>query len=182
MRPPEPGVAEGSERRSRLRQYQAQLLERMAAARSGAAAASRELGLMIGGRRCLLSLTEAGEIVAPGAISAVPLAQDWYLGLLNIRGNLTGVIDLARYLGEPACALGPHCRVVTFAPALGFNCALLAGSVLGLHDTAAMRAEPDAPGAPAWAARRFIDADAQGWTRIELAALVREPRFLQVGF
>jgi twitching motility protein PilI len=173
---------DGAERRGRLRQYQAQLLERMQAARSGVAGASKELGLLLGAQRCLLPLTQAGEIVAPTGISAVPLSHDWYLGLLNIRGNLTGVVDLARYGGAARAAPDSNSRVVTFAPALGFHCALLASRVLGLRDPGAMRAEPPAPGAPAWAPQRFVDADAQVWTRIDLSALVREARFLHVGF
>ena len=47
----------GAERRSRLRRYQAQLLERMHDAQSGAAAAGRELGVQFGASRCLLDLT-----------------------------------------------------------------------------------------------------------------------------
>jgi twitching motility protein PilI len=182
MEPTEPLIADGTERRSRLRQYQVQLLERMQAARTGELKGGKELGLMIGSRRCLLDLTAAGEIVPASGINAVPLAQDWFLGLLNIRGALTGIIDLARYRGEPAAALGAEARVVTFASGLGFNCALLAAQVLGLRDTAEMRAEPLDPGAPAWAAQCFIDRDGHSWSRIDLSLLVREPRFLHVGF
>ena len=84
------------------------------AARSGALAARKELGVLLGGRHCLLDLTQLGEIVIPAGlqIQGVPLAQDWYLGLAAIRGRLTGVVDLARYMGEPACAPGSHCRII----------------------------------------------------------------------
>ncbi|HEV7815242.1 MAG TPA: chemotaxis protein CheW [Janthinobacterium sp.] len=171
---------DGAERRSRLRQYQVQLMERMQAARSGSAAAGKELGLVIGQERCLLDLTQVGEIVPAPAISPVPLAQDWYLGLANIRGNLTGIVDLARYRGTPAGQPGSDSRVVTFGAGLGFNCALLATRVLGLRDLAAMRAEEDDPMAADWARQRFSDAESQRWTRIDLALLVREARFLHV--
>jgi twitching motility protein PilI len=178
---PQRPVPDGAERRSRLRQYQVQLMERMQAARIGTAAAGKELGLMLGRERCLLDLTQVGEIVTAPAVSAVPLAQDWYLGLANIRGNLTGIVDLARYRGTPAAASGAEARAVTFAASLGFNCALLATRVLGLRDVAAMRAEEDDPTAAVWARRRYSDAESQRWTRIDLALLVREARFLEVG-
>ena len=174
-------VPDGAERRSRLRQYQVQLMERMQAARSGTAAAGKELGLMLGRERCLVDLTQVGEIVTAPAVSAVPLAQDWYLGLANIRGNLTGIVDLARYRGTPSGAVGADSRAVTFAAGLGFNCALLATRVLGLRDLASMTAEEDDPTAAVWARRRYSDAESQRWTRIDLALLVREARFLQVG-
>ncbi|TFW31552.1 chemotaxis protein CheW [Duganella callida] len=170
------------ERRSRLRQYQVQLLERMQAAR-GDAAAGRELGVTIGGRPCLLDLTQIGEIVSPQTATPVPLTRDWYLGLTNIRGNLTGVIDLARYLGQPAAdaAVSSDLRWITFAPGLGFNCALQAERVLGLRRLAEMTAL-DAADGPAWCRQHFSDGDGRQWTRLDLAQLVREPGFSQVGY
>src|SRR5471032_785605 len=179
---------DGAERRSRLRQYQVQLLERMQAAKSGAAVSGRELGVLIGGQRCLLDLTQISEIVPVQAVTAVPLAQPWYRGLSNIRGNLTGIIDLARYRGEAASAsasapAGAEGRYVTFAPGLAFNCALLVECVLGLRNLGDMQRSDDDGGAdaPPWCRQRYLDADAQQWRRIDLSLLVREARFLQVG-
>ena len=146
-------------RQGRLRQYQLQLIERIQAARSGALAARKDLGVMLGGRPCLLDLTQLGEIViASGVqIQGVPLAQDWYLGLAALRGRLTGVVDLARYMGGPACAPGHHCRIITFSPRLGLNCALLVERVLGLRQLRAMQSVPvhdTAQGVlPSWAAQ-----------------------------
>lgn len=186
------GMADGSaspasvERRSRLRQYQTQLLERVQAAKTGAAVGGRELGVLIGGRPCLLDLTQIGEIVPPQPVTPVPLTHDWYQGLANIRGNLTGVVDLARYQGLGADSddgAASERRFITFAPGLGFNCALLAGRVLGLRKLADMTAAPgiDLGDTPAWCGQHFEDAEGRQWVRIDLAQLVREPRFLQVG-
>nr|WP_315260307.1 chemotaxis protein CheW [uncultured Duganella sp.] len=171
-----------TERRSRLRQYQVQLLERMQAARSGAAVGGRELGVLIGGHPCLLDLTQISEIVPPQAAAPVPLTQDWYLGLVNVRGHLTGVIDLARYQRQAAGDSAPaERRLITFAPGLGFNCALLSERVLGLRKLAEMAPAPAADGAPAWSSQRFRDGDGRQWTRIDLALLVQEARFSHVG-
>ena len=176
----------GTERRSRLRQYQVQLLERMQAAKTGANVGGRELGVLIGGRPCLLDLTQIGEIVPPQPVTPVPLTHDWYQGLANIRGNLTGVVDLARYQGLGADSddgAASERRFITFAPGLGFNCALLAARVLGLRKLADMTAAlaSEVASAPAWCSQHFEDADGLQWTRIDLAQLVREPRFLLVG-
>lgn len=170
----------GSERRSRLRRYQAQLLERMHEAQAGSAA-GRELGVQFGGSSCLLDLTQIGEIVPRQALSAVPLAQDWYLGLANIRGQLTGVIDFARYLGDPATLQTADSRIVTFAPTLDFNCALLGARVLGLRKLGDLAPVPLAGGVPPWCVQQFHDQDGKLWSRLDLAVLVREDRFLQVG-
>lgn len=169
-----------TERRSRLRQYQVQLLERVQAARRGAAVGGRELGVLIGDQACLLDLTQIGEIVPPQAPTPVPLTRDWYLGLVNLRGHLTGVIDLARYQGLAAGTPGAP-RLITFAPGLGFHCALLAGRVLGLRKLDEMAPAPPADDAPPWRRQRFRDDGGREWTRIDLALLAREPRFSQVG-
>lgn len=171
----------GAERRSRLRQYQVTLLERMQAAKAGTGNAGRELGVLLGGRRCLLDLTQVGEIVPFQAVTAVPLSQDWYRGLANIRGNLVGVIDLARYMGEAGSQPGPDSRLVTFATHLGFNCAILAGRVLGLRNLDEMVEQATDSGQPAWGSQQFNDREGQQWTRLDLAELVREARFLQIG-
>jgi len=159
-------------RRSRLRAYQEQLLEKMQAAKNGAGASVAQLGLGIGAARYLVDLAEVGEIVAPPPLTAVPLTQPWYLGLANVRGNLLGVIDLAAYLGLPAAAddSGGAPRLALFAPRLGVNCALLANQVFGLRQAGAMERDGDS----------LRDADGNAWTPLSLAALVQEERFLHV--
>ncbi|WBS02209.1 chemotaxis protein CheW [Pseudoduganella sp. SL102] len=184
----EDAVSDTGERRSRLRQYQVQLLERMQAAQGTGTAAARELGVLVGARHCLLDLTQMGEIVPSHSITPVPLTQPWYLGLANVRGNLLGVVDLAAYLGDgPGThadhgthAAGPDTRLLTFAASLGLPCALLANRVLGLRRLADMRADGSDAAAPGWCAERYVDGDGQPWTRLDLAGLAREPRFLQV--
>ena len=97
----------------------------MQAAREQTEARDNQLGVLIGQRRWLLNLQETGEVVPVTATTKVPLTQDWYLGLVNIRGNLISVIDFARYLGLAQTDIEPASRIVTFAPALGVNCGLL---------------------------------------------------------
>src|SRR3569832_818938 len=101
-------------RRTRLREFQSQLVERMQAARSGVDTRINQLGVMIGQDRWLLSLQEAGEIISVGAITAVPLTHDWFLGLSNIRGNLISVIDFARFQGQAFFVFVLVCWFVVF--------------------------------------------------------------------
>jgi twitching motility protein PilI len=162
---------DAAERRNRLRQYQTQLLARMQAARTGTGARVNQLGVAIGDERYLLDLTASGEIVSLTPVTAVPLTQAWYLGLANIRGSLVGVVDLARYLGLGETPIGAEARFVTFAPGLGMNCALLVTKVFGLRHAGDMT--PDAA--------RLRDGDGHAWTPLDLAALVRDERFLLVG-
>jgi len=170
------GGQKGAARRTRLRQYQEQLLERMQAARTSTGARAHQLGVEIGGGRYLLDLVEAGEIVPLPPLAPVPLTQPWYLGLANVRGHLLGVVDLARFLDPDAEAASTGttpasgARLVTFASVLGFPCALLVGRVVGLRHAADM----------AGVDGRLRDTDGQEWIPLSLAALARDERFLQV--
>ena len=130
-------------RRTRLREFQTKLVERMHAATSGTATHASQLGVMIGQTRWLLNLQEAGEIVSIGTIAKVPLTQEWFLGLTNIRGNLVSVIDLAHFRGLPPTPIDKESRIVAFASTLSFNGGLLVSRVMGLRNIAEM--EPQSP-------------------------------------
>ncbi len=169
-------------RRTRLREFQAQLVERMQAARAGASPYASQLGVLIGQRHCLLNLQEAGEIISVGAISKVPLTHDWFLGLTNVRGSLVSVIDLARFQGQGATAVDRESRIVVFAPGLSFNSGILVSRVLGLRNIADMRPQAnEAEAAAPWAAQQHVDRDSQVWTEIDLSLIVQDAQFLHVG-
>lgn len=171
-------------RRTRLREFQTQLADRMQAARDSTETRSNHLGVVIGDTHCLLDLQEASEIISVGVITAVPLTRDWYLGLSNLRGNLFSVIDFARFQGQAATAITADCRLIAFAPALSFNSALLVSRVLGLRNIAEMTPETSGnttPADAAWIAQRYCDADSQVWTRLKLSLVVQDPQFLHVG-
>ena len=182
-----PGTAssesDGANRRTRLREFQTKLVERMQAATSGVATQASKLGVMIGQTRWLLNLQEAGEIVSVGQITQVPLTQDWFLGLTNIRGNLVSVIDLARFRGMAPALIDKESRIVAFAPSLSFNSGLLVSRVMGLRNIAEMelRQGDDAGSTVPWAAKQYLDRDSQIWTELDLSLIVQDPQFLHVG-
>ncbi len=173
-------------RRTRLREFQAQLMARMQAAQSGAQVRVNQLGVMIGQSRYLIDLREAGEIVSAGNMTKVPLTKDWYLGLANIRGNLTSVVDLSRFEGKEATVHEVSCRVVAFASGLAFNSGLLVSQVLGLRNSKDM--EEQLPGSDhamsvekPWIVSHYRDLDGNLWSELNLALLVQDQEFLHVG-
>jgi twitching motility protein PilI len=170
-------------RRARLRDFQTHLVDRMQAARSGTELYRNQLGVMIGGERFLLDLKQAGEIMTVGAITPVPLTRDWYLGLVNVRGNLIGVIDFARFQDRRATGIDKESRIIAFAPVLGFNCGLLVSRVLGLRSSADMTLKNSPAGADnaSWPARQHVDQEAQEWTELDLSLITQDSRFLHVG-
>ncbi len=169
-------------RKTRLREFQTKLVERMQAATSGVGVQASQLGVMIGQTRWLLNLQEAGEIVSVGQITKVPLTQNWFLGLTNIRGNLISVVDLAHFRGMPPTPVDKESRIIAFAPSLSFNSGLLVSRVMGLRNIAEMELQQDeATGDAPWAIKRFIDRESQVWTELDLSLIVQDPQFLHVG-
>lgn len=169
-------------RRTRLREFQAKLVERMQAAASGAATQVSQLGVVTGQARWLLNLREAGEIVSVGQITKVPLTQDWFLGLTNVRGSLISVVDLARFRGLPPTPIDKESRIIAFAPSLSFNSGLLVSRIVGLRNVAEMTLQSeDGAGEVPWAVKRYRDRESQVWTELDLSFIVRDPQFLHVG-
>jgi twitching motility protein PilI len=175
---PEKGV-----RRTRLREFQAQLVQRMQAAQSGTAVSASQLGIMVGHTRYLLELKEAGEIVTVAAMTRVPLTRDWYRGLSNIRGNLTSVVDLARFQGRDVTAIDAGSRVIAFAPGLAFNSGLLVSQVFGLRNLSDMQPldDPDDGVRKAWMVKKYQDRDGNVWMALSLSLLVQDQEFLHIG-
>ena len=147
-------------------------------------ASATHLALMIGEDRYLVELAEAGEIVPmPSAsIMQVPLTRDWFLGVVNVRGALFTVVDLARFMGGNFTPLSKESRLLTLSPSLTFNATLVVSRMLGLRNVAAMTAVPekqiiDKP----WLSEQFRDAEGQTWSRLSLSKLVSASSFLMVG-
>lgn len=159
--------------------------------RSEPDAGETRLGLLIGQRRWLVSLAEAGEIVPLPPIAPVPLTRDWFRGLVNLRGTLFTVIDLARFAGDPATPIDKDARLLAVGARLQFNTAILVSKMLGLRSTGGMQLRTQSFAAPqpqrdawppaAWQGAVWIDDAGAHWQELSLARLVQDESFLQVG-
>jgi purine-binding chemotaxis protein CheW len=67
--------------------------------RSGESDAPRYLVIEAGGQRFALELTAIREIVPARAATRLPGSPPWVIGLLNLRGAVLTVVDLAIRLG-----------------------------------------------------------------------------------
>jgi chemotaxis signal transduction protein len=56
----------------------------------------------LGGHRFAVDVADAREVVVFDAMTPVPLAPSFVLGLANLRGTVMPVVDLAPLLGLPA--------------------------------------------------------------------------------
>jgi len=72
------------------------------------------LTFMIGGEEYAVSLLKVKEIIEFDVITKVPKMPEWVRGVINLRGNVVPVVDLAVKLRQPASEIGKlTCIVIT---------------------------------------------------------------------
>ena len=164
-----------------LREFQAQLAERLRLARTRDVQ-SASLGVAIGERRYLVDVLDAGEILSIPSIRPVPLARGWFRGMVNLRGVLVTVNDLQQFDGGEPTPLTKESRLLSFGSRFGTNAAVLVTRMLGLRDAAAMRsASVPAHEARAWLGAAWTDETGVVWRELDLERLVHDDRFLAIG-
>ena len=185
-----------------LRAFQARLASRLQDARTADVSASW-LAVEAGAGRYLFPLGHAGEIFPWTPPHPVPHTKPWFLGVANLRGGLHGVIQFAgfasadadppaRSRATPASrstataaaseGMRTQARLVALNELLEVNCALLVDRLVGLRGVEAFTASraPAADAAP-WLGHAYTEATGERWQEIDLQALSRHPRFLDIG-
>ena len=119
-------------------------------------------------------------------MQVVPYAKPWFLGVVNLRGGLYGVVDMASFVGE---GLARHrseqalseSSLVTFNAALEVNCALMVDSLSGLRNRESFSSvEPAPEGSPVYFGNRYRDLGGTEWQEINLRSLSQFSPFLSI--
>jgi len=170
--------------REALRDLQSRLASRLQAAKAEGLSISW-LAVRAGGLDYLLPLAQSGEIFPLPPVQAVPYSQPWFLGVVNLRGGLYGVVDLASFVAGKAPVrteqYWSEASVVTLNAALEINCSLLIDSLAGLRHVGAFSgSEPPPEGAPPYFGNRYVDADGSRWQEINLQQLSQMSEFLSI--
>jgi twitching motility protein PilI len=111
----------------------------------------------------------------------VPLTHSWFRGVANVRGNLYSMLDFSAFQGGEAIPSGMEKRVILISDRLLGGAGLLVSRMLGLRSPEQFTAAPRPADAPAWIGGVYTDAGGSRWHELDLPALVREQRFLEVG-
>lgn len=169
-------------KRVSLREFQESLSVRLQSAKRGETTPPM-LGIRCGGRNWLLELPDSGEVVPLGSLTTVPLTQPWFAGMVNIRGALHAVVDLAMFTGAPPTPRNDRTRLLLVGTRHGINSALLVESTVGLKPLSQLQpaaTKPSLPGMP-WVNAAYVDEAGQEWLHIDLPALLTESTFLDIG-
>ena len=167
-------------RRTGLREFQLAVAERLRTA-STRAALSSKLGFQVGAENWFVALHQVSEVIPVPTTVPVPRTHSWFRGVSNVRGNLYSIIDFAAYQGRDPIGAGMERRVILVSERLVGGSGLLVSRMLGLRNPEQFNAAMRPADAPTWVGAAYTDAGGTRWLELDLPALVREQRFLEVG-
>lgn len=171
--------------RAAIRELQTRLATRLQAARTQGVLVSW-LAVRAGGANYLFPLVQSGEIFPLGNLQRVPYCNGWFAGVLNLRGGLFGVVDLAAFIAQGKVPQRSEhamseASVVTLHTALEVNCALMVDSLAGLRNTDAFaESSGPQPGSPSYFGNRYIEPAGTVWQEINLQTLSQLSSFLSI--
>jgi twitching motility protein PilI len=162
-------------KRFNLREFQQSVLDRLQAQVAGGGNRVSTLGVQVGNEFWLVDMSDINEVLPPPPLTPVPLTKPWYCGVANVRGNLYSIVDFGLYTGGPATTQEGQSRVLLAGQKFAFNAGLLVTRVLGLRNaTDWQRSEQDGQ-------VLLQDGNGQLWHKLEMAQLLQQSEFLQIG-
>ncbi len=167
-------------RRTGLREFQLSVAERLRTAGTRTALSSK-LGFQVGGDNWFVALHQVSEVIPVPPLVRVPLTQPWFRGVANVRGNLYSMVDFSAFQGGEPIPPGVERRVILVSERLIGGSGLVVSRMLGLRNPEQFVPASRPAQATPWVAGIYTDAGGSRWFELDLPALVRESRFLEVG-
>ncbi|SFD45444.1 twitching motility protein PilI [Thiohalospira halophila DSM 15071] len=172
----EAGILERLSALEQRGQAHREALQASRAARSG----RRGVAFRLGGHDLLVDLAAVDEISPALPWTPLPGAAQWFIGLVNRRGELLTLVDLGAWLwGEPAPEGGDLLVLRRGAVAT----ALRVDDVVGIRafEEEQCRKPAELPGRAAHFQEVAWADDETVWNQIALSALLEDPAFLEAG-
>lgn len=174
-------AAGASARHAGLRDFQQQLSNRLQQVAALPRSTQDCIAASTPARYWLFDLACAAEVIAVPALTSVPFTRAWYLGLINHRGELTGVVDLDGLCGTPVGPWRETDRLLVLSSALPWRCAIRLAQLSGIVDRSALREAGRDADLPGWSPASFEDASGIRHAWVDLDALMRDPAFIDIG-
>lgn len=141
----------------------------------------RGVGYRVGNHRLLSSFEEVVEVVALPPVVPVPGAQDWLLGIVNVRGRLLPAIDLRQFL-EGVRGVGQEGQRVIVAQQPGGDVVLVIDELYGQRSFDPGQTVPDdepPEGRYVHFIRQRYRVGGERWGVFSLERLTHTPEFRQ---
>lgn len=141
----------------------------------------RGIAFRVAQRLLVSGIDEINELLAVPEITLVPGTQSWLLGIVNVRGNLLPVVDLARFLFDERTRITDRARLLMVRQGTG-SVALLVDEVFGQRTVDEQQRQAAVPEDDA-RLTRFVDSRVgeQQLAVFSMQRLVRAPDFREAG-
>jgi twitching motility protein PilI len=162
-----------------LREFQENLTARLKNVAAAAPVASK-LGVLAGRQRWLVDLADVSESIPLPPLAHVSLTQPWFIGVVNVRGNLFGTVDFSAFLGGDMTTLNMEARLLFAHAKFQVNSGLVVSQVFGLRNLEQFqprRKESEI----SWVSAEYVDTDGNVWKELDMRELLSYPDFFQVG-
>ena len=168
-------------RKISLREFQESVVAKLQSLAASGAAQVSKLGVQVGSQFWLVNLSDISEALPVPALTTVPLAQPWFFGVANFRGNLYGIVDFCHFLGGTPTHLGVDCRLLLVHPKFMVNSGVVVSRMMGLRNPEQMQpVEAEEEPLP-WIVAEYRDEAGNLWRELNMRALTEHARFLSVG-
>lgn len=131
------------------------------------------LGVKIGSQHWLIEMADIAEVLSALKATFLPLCKDWVVGMVNVRGNLYCVADIAMFMNKGRASGEVQNRLLLLADRYEFNAALLVERVFGLRDTENWQYDA--------AQNCYFDEQNIIWHKLDIVGLLGQAEFLQIG-
>ncbi len=131
------------------------------------------LGVQIASEHWLIDMADISEVLPVAKATTLPLCKNWVVGMVNVRGNLYCVADIAIFMGNGRISGELQNRMLLIADRYDFNAALLVERVFGLRDTEEWRYDI--------AQNCYFDKQNVTWHKLDVQGLLGQTEFLQIG-
>lgn len=162
-----------------LREFQQGLTARLKNVADAAPVASK-LGVLAGEKRWLVDLADVSEAIPVPTIAHVALARPWFIGVVNVRGNLYGAVDFSVFLGGDMTPVNMEARLLLAHAKFQVNSGLVVSHVLGLRNLEQFQPRQKESELP-WVSAEYVDTDGNVWKELDMRELLAYPDFLQAG-
>ena len=141
---------------------------------------SSKLGFQVGTENWFVDLADVSEVIPVPNLVNIPLTQDWFKGISNVRGKLYSIADFSQFQGANATPISVERRVVLIHEKLIEGSGLMVSRMLGLRNPALFSFEANGTEAKSWIKATFLDASGARWHELDVSALTKNAKFLEV--
>jgi twitching motility protein PilI len=166
-------------RKTSLREFQMNFAQRLRDL-STKKTSSSKLGFQVGSENWFVDLADVSEVIPVPNLVTVPLTQDWFKGISNIRGKLYSIADFSQFQGSSATPINVERRVVLIHEKLIEGSGLMVSRMMGLRNPELFSLESNGVEGKSWVRATFLDAAGARWHELDVVALTKNAKFLEV--